>query len=80
MAEFAKAVKVAESAEELDAAVQPALDRNGLILFFELDHGMIVRKGNSAPQCENHSSRGQESSHHEGNRKARSGRRLVCPG
>jgi uncharacterized protein (DUF302 family) len=45
MAEFAKAVKAAESGGELDAAVQPALGKTGLILFFELDHGMILRKG-----------------------------------
>jgi uncharacterized protein (DUF302 family) len=45
MAEFAKSTQEAKSAADLDAAVQPALGRTGLMLFVEFDHGMILRKG-----------------------------------
>jgi uncharacterized protein (DUF302 family) len=45
MAEFWKSMQEAQSAAELDAAIQRVLGRTGLMLFVEFDHGMIVRKG-----------------------------------
>jgi uncharacterized protein (DUF302 family) len=45
MAEFRKSTQQANSAAELDAAIQPGLSKTGLMLFVEFDHGMIVRKG-----------------------------------
>jgi hypothetical protein len=44
-AEFWKSIQEAQSAAELDAAVQRVLGRTGLMLFVEFAHGMIVRKG-----------------------------------
>jgi len=52
MAEFWQAMQRATSAAELEAAVQPALGKTGLMQFVEFDHGMIVRKG-----TEHHASR-----------------------
>ncbi len=74
MAEFVKSTQEAKSATDLEVAILPALGRTGLMLFVEFDQGMILRKGT------NHSSRRRESSHHEGDGEACSGRRLVCSG
>jgi uncharacterized protein (DUF302 family) len=52
MAEFWKSTQEAQSAAELDAAIQRVLGRTGLMLFVEFDHGMIVCKG-----TERHTSR-----------------------
>jgi uncharacterized protein (DUF302 family) len=52
MAEFWKSTQEANSAAELDTAVQRVLGKTGLMLFVEFDHGMIVRKG-----TERHTSR-----------------------
>src|SRR6266851_7245724 len=52
MAEFWKSIQEAQSAAELEAAIQRVLGRTGLMLFVEFDHGMIVRKG-----TERHTSR-----------------------
>ena len=45
MAEFVKSTQEAKSATDLEAAIQPALGRTGLMLFVEFDQGMILRKG-----------------------------------
>jgi uncharacterized protein (DUF302 family) len=45
MAEFVRSTQRAESAADLEAAIQPVLGRAGLMLFVEFDQGMILRKG-----------------------------------
>lgn len=45
MAEFVKSTQRAESAADLEAAIQPVLGRTGLMLSVEFDQGMILRKG-----------------------------------
>ena len=45
MAEFVRSTQGAESAADLEAAIQPVLGRAGLMLFVEFDQGMILRKG-----------------------------------
>src|SRR5690349_7055387 len=45
MTEFSKSTQEAESAADLEAAIQPVLGKAGLMLFVEFDHGMILRKG-----------------------------------
>jgi uncharacterized protein (DUF302 family) len=52
MAEFWQATQRATTAAELEAAIQPALGKSGLMQFAEFDHGMVVRKG-----TEHHTSR-----------------------
>jgi uncharacterized protein (DUF302 family) len=52
MAVLWQATQQAETAAELEAAIQPVLGESGLMQFVEFDHGMIVRKG-----TENHASR-----------------------
>jgi hypothetical protein len=44
-AELWQATQRATTATELEAAIQPALGKSGLMQFAEFDHGMIVRKG-----------------------------------
>src|ERR1700758_1224596 len=45
MTEFWKSAQRATSAAELEDAIQQVLGENGLMLFVEFDHGMILRKG-----------------------------------
>ena len=45
MAELWQAAQRATTTVELEAAIQPALGKSGLMQFAEFDHGMIVRKG-----------------------------------
>ena len=45
MAELWQAAQQATTAAELEAAIQPALGKSGLMQFVEFDHGMIIRKG-----------------------------------
>jgi uncharacterized protein (DUF302 family) len=52
MAEFWQATQRATTGTELEAAIQPALGKSGLMQFAEFDHGMVVRKG-----TEHHTSR-----------------------
>ena len=52
MAEFSQTTQRATTAAELEAAIQPALSKNGLMQFVEFDQGMIIRKG-----TEHHTSR-----------------------
>jgi uncharacterized protein (DUF302 family) len=52
MAELWQATQRATTAAELEAAIQPALGKTGLMQFAEFDHGTIVRKG-----TENHTSK-----------------------
>jgi hypothetical protein len=80
MAEFWKSTHQAKSAAELDAAIQRVLGRIGLMLFVEFDHGMIVRKGTERPTANIIRLVIGNSSHHERNGEACSGRRLVCSG
>src|SRR6266478_6955863 len=44
MAEFAKAVKGAQTFAELEDSVRRGLGETGLMMFMELDHGAILRK------------------------------------
>ena len=44
MAEFAKAVKGAQTFGELEDSVRRGLGETGLMMFMELDHGAILRK------------------------------------
>jgi uncharacterized protein (DUF302 family) len=44
MAEFAKAVKGAQTFAELEDSVGRGLGETGLMMFMELDHGAILRK------------------------------------
>ena len=44
MAEFAKAVKGAQTFAELENSVRRGLGETGLMMFMELDHGAILRK------------------------------------
>jgi uncharacterized protein (DUF302 family) len=45
MAELWQATQRATTAAELEAAIQPALGKSGLMQFAEFDHGMVIRKG-----------------------------------
>ena len=45
MVEFAKAIKDVRNFIELESAVQRGLGRTGFMMFMELDHGAILRKG-----------------------------------
>src|SRR5580698_7553338 len=45
MAELWQATQRATTAAELEAAIQPALGKSGLMQFVEFDHGMVIRKG-----------------------------------
>ena len=80
MAEFVKSTQEAKSATDLEVAIQPVLGRTGLMLFVEFDSADDPPQGHRPPRIENHSSRHRESSHHEGDGEACSGRRLVCSG
>ena len=44
MAEFAKAVKGAQTFAELEDSVRRGLGETGLMMFMELDHGAILHK------------------------------------
>src|SRR5229473_1403616 len=44
MAEFAKAVKGAQTFAELEDSVRRGLGETGLMMFMELDHGAILRQ------------------------------------
>jgi len=43
MAEFLRSTSQAKTASELEAAVQKSISKTGLMLFFQLDHGGILR-------------------------------------
>jgi uncharacterized protein (DUF302 family) len=45
MVEFVKATKGARTFAELESAVHRGVGRTGLMMFMELDHGAILRKG-----------------------------------
>ena len=48
MAEFWQSTQRAASAAEVEAAIQPALGKTGLMQFVEFDHGMIVDERTTA--------------------------------
>jgi len=62
MAEFVRSTQGAESAADLEAAIQPVLGRARLMLFVEFDQGMILRKGTERHTSKIISSRNWESS------------------
>lgn len=52
MADFRRSIHQAQTADELESAVQKSLGRAGLMLFAEFDHGAVIRKaaGHDTPK------------------------------
>src|SRR5437016_6103261 len=77
LAEFARASKGPGTFADLKKVIERDLGRAGLMLFIELDHGAVLRKesGLNAPKSVALCNR--KSSHHEGNGKTCSRRRII---
>src|SRR5580704_15256987 len=73
LAEFASASKSSGTFAELEEVINRNMGESGLMLFLEFDHGAVVRK-ETGLETEDHEASDRQSSSHEGDGQACSGR------